>query len=47
MGFQVCKANPIQLSKMFNFEMKGGRGSSERLRSTSGYRNTYEEDRLV
>jgi hypothetical protein len=36
MGFQICKADPMQLSKMFNFEMKGGRGSSERLSSASG-----------
>jgi hypothetical protein len=36
MGFQICKADPMQLSKMFNFEMKGGRGSNERLSSASG-----------
>jgi hypothetical protein len=36
MGFQICKADTMQLSKMFNFKMKAGRGSSERLSSTSG-----------
>jgi hypothetical protein len=36
MEFQVCKDDPIQLIKMFNFEMKGGRGSSERLSIASG-----------
>jgi hypothetical protein len=36
MEFQVCKDDPIQLSKTFNFEMKGGRGSSERLSNASG-----------
>jgi hypothetical protein len=36
MGFQVCKVDPIHLSKIFNFEMKGVRGSSERLSSAFG-----------
>jgi hypothetical protein len=36
MGFQICKANPMQLSKMFNSEMKGGRGSNEQLSRASG-----------
>jgi hypothetical protein len=36
MGFQICKADPMQLSKTFNFEMKGGRGSNERLSNASG-----------
>jgi hypothetical protein len=34
MGFQICKPDSMQLSKNFNFEMKGGRGSSERLSNT-------------
>jgi hypothetical protein len=36
MGFQICKAGPMQLSKTFNFRMKGGRGGSERLSNASG-----------
>jgi hypothetical protein len=36
MGFQICKVDPMQLRKMFNFEMKGGKGSSKRLSSASG-----------
>jgi hypothetical protein len=36
MGFQICKNDPMKLKKTFNFEMKGGRGSSERLSSASG-----------
>jgi hypothetical protein len=36
MGFQIYKDDPMQLSKTFDFEMKGGGGSSERLRNTSG-----------
>jgi hypothetical protein len=36
MGFQICKVDPMQLSKTFNFKIKGGRGSNERLSSASG-----------
>jgi hypothetical protein len=35
MGFQIYKADPMQLSQMFDFKMKGGRGSNERLSNAS------------
>jgi hypothetical protein len=44
MGFQVCKFDPIQLSKTFNFEMKGGRGSNER--SSSAYGSATHTQRI-
>jgi hypothetical protein len=36
MGFQIYKADPIPLSKTFDFKMKGGRGRNERLSNASG-----------
>jgi hypothetical protein len=33
---QIYSVDPLQLSKSLDFEMKGGRGSSERLSNTSG-----------
>jgi hypothetical protein len=36
MGFQICKDDPMQLIKTFYFEVKGGRGSNERLSNAFG-----------